>query len=269
MSTLSFGLRRLSAVALALLLQSIAVRAEELPIVGTGDGIEMLQAVATAYNAQAGEARVSVPPSIGSGGAVAAVGGERQRLGRVARPLTEAEKAQGLVEVPLIRIPSAVFVHRGAGVTNLTSDQVAAIFAGKTENWSALGGSDLKIRVVRREDTDSTLSVLRSTMPGWRDLVLTSRSKTATTTQDAIETVRQTPGAIGFGPFSPALSDDLVVLSIDGRAPRDPAYPSAVTLALIYKLATRDAATSAFLAFATSDRAAQVMAERGGAPLKP
>ncbi|MGH1591477.1 PstS family phosphate ABC transporter substrate-binding protein [Methylobacterium phyllosphaerae] len=160
-------------------------------------------------------------------------------------------------------------MHRGAGVTNLTSDQVAAIFAGKTENWSALGGPDLKIRVVRREDTDSTLSVLRSTMPGWRDLVLTSRSKTATTTQDAIETVRQTPGAIGFGPFSPALSDDLVVLSIDGRAPRDPAYPSAVTLALIYKLATRDAATSAFLAFATSDRAAKAMAERGGAPLKP
>ncbi|MGG6548931.1 UNVERIFIED_CONTAM: substrate-binding domain-containing protein, partial [Prevotella sp. 15_C9] len=84
-----------------LLAQSGGVRADDLPIVGTGDGIEMLQAVAAAYNAEGGDARVSVPPSIGSGGAVAAVGGERQRLGRVARPLTEAEKAQGLVEVPL------------------------------------------------------------------------------------------------------------------------------------------------------------------------
>lgn len=267
---LSFSnLRRVIAGGIILLAQSGGVRADDLPIVGTGDGIEMLQAVAAAYNAEGGEARVSVPPSIGSGGAVAAVGGERQRLGRVARPLTEAEKAQGLVEVPLARIPSAIFVHRGAGVTNLTSAQVAAIFAGTTDNWSALGGPDLKIRVVRREETDSTLSVLRATMPGWRDLVLTSRSKTATTTQDAIATVRETPGAIGFGPYSPALAGDLTVLTIDGRAPRDPAYPSAVTLALIYKAATRDAAASAFLAFATSDRAGQVMAERGGAPLRP
>ena len=261
--------RRISAGALAVLALSCSASADDLAIVGTGDGIEMLQAVATAYNAGTGAARVSVPPSIGSGGAVAAVGGERQTLGRVARPLTEAEKAQGLVEVPLIRIPSAIFVHRDVGVASLTSAQVAAIFSGSIENWNAVGGSDLKIRVVRREDTDSTLAVLRSSMPGWRDLVLTSRSKTATTTQDAIETVRQTPGAIGFGPFSPALGGDIAVLSIDGNAPRDHAYPSAVTLALIYKTATRDAAASDFLAFATSDRAKHLLAERGGAPLKP
>ena len=262
-------LRRISAGALAILALSASASADDLAIVGTGDGIEMLQAVATAYNAETGAARVSVPPSIGSGGAVAAVGGERQKLGRVARPLTETEKGQGLVEVPLTRIPSAIFVHRDVGVTSLTSAQVAAIFSGTIENWNAVGGSDLKIRVVRREDTDSTLAVLRSSMPGWRDLVLTSRSKTATTTQDAIETVRQTPGAIGFGPFSTALTGEIAVLSIDGNAPRDPAYPSAVTLALIYKAATRDAAAADFLAFATSDRAKHLLAERGGAPLKP
>ncbi|MBP1181130.1 PstS family phosphate ABC transporter substrate-binding protein [Methylobacterium sp. PvR107] len=262
------SLRKLPVAALAFLALSFGAWAEDLAIVGTGDGIEMLQAIATAYNA-GGAVRVTVPPSIGSGGAVAAVGGERQKLGRVARPLTEAEKGQGLVEVPLTRIPSAFFVHGGVGVTGLTSAQVAAIFAGTTDNWSAVGGPDLKIRVVRREDTDSTLAVLRSSMGGWRDLVLTSRSKTATTTQDAIETVRQTPGAIGFGPFSPALAGDLTVLAIDGNTPRDPAYPSAVTLALIYKAATRDAAAADFLAFATSDHAKRLLEERGGAPLKP
>lgn len=266
---LAFVRLRIAAAALGLLTSSTVTWADDLAIVGTGDGIEMLQAVAEAYNSEAGKTRVSVPPSIGSGGAVAAVGGERQKLGRVARPLTEAEKGQGLVEVPLTRIPSAIFLHRGVGVTGLTSAQVAEIYSGAAENWSAVGGPDLKIRVVRREETDSTLAVLRSSMPGWRNLALTSRSKTATTTQDAIETVRQTPGAIGFGPFSPALDGDLVVLAIDGIAPRDPAYPSAVTLSLIYKTATQDAAASDFLAFATSDRAKHLLAERGGAPLKP
>ncbi len=256
-------------VSAALLALATGARAEDLPVVGTGDGIEMLQALATAYNAQAAGPRISVPPSIGSGGAVAAVGGERDKLGRIARPLTEAEKAQGLVEVPLVRIPSAFFAHRDAGVTHLTHDQVAAIFSGTIENWKAVGGADLKIRVVRREETDSTLAVLRASMPGWHALVLTSRSKTATTTQDAIETVRQTPGAIGFGPFSPTLGRDMTVLAIDGRAPRDPGYPSAVTLSLISKTTTRDEAASAFLAFATSDRARHLLAERGGAPLAP
>ena len=54
-----------------------------------------------------------------------------------------------------------------------------------------------------------------------------------------------------------------------GNTPRDPAYPSAVTLALIYKTATRDAAAADFLAFATSDHAKRLLEERGGAPLKP
>ncbi|TGE01294.1 PstS family phosphate ABC transporter substrate-binding protein [Methylobacterium nonmethylotrophicum] len=262
-------IRKVCVAALLTVTLATGGQAEELAVVGTGDGIEMLQALATAYNAEPGETRIAVPPSIGSGGAVAAVGGERQKLGRVARPLTEAEKAQGLVEVPLVRIPSAIFVHRDAGVTGLTSDQVAGIFSGRIENWNAVGGPDLRIRVVRREETDSTLAVLRASMPGWRDLVLTTRSKTATTTQDAVETVRQTPGAIGFGPFSPALAGTMTVLAIDGHAPRDPGYPSAVTLALIYKAATRDAASAAFLAFATSERAGRLLAERGGAPLKP
>ncbi len=268
MASAFVNLRALPLVSLVYFMLSFGAWAEDLTIVGTGDGIEMLQAVATAYN-EGGLAHVTIPPSIGSGGAVAAVGGERQKLGRVARPLTVAEKGQGLVEVPLTRIPSAIFLHRGIGVTELSSAQVTAIFAGTIDNWNAVGGPDLKIRVVRREDTDSTLAVLRSSMPGWRDLVLTSRSKTATTTQDAVETVRQNPGAIGFGPFSPALSADLTVLSIDGHAPNNPAYPSAVTLALIYKDNTRDAAAADFLAFATSDRAKRLLEERGGAPLRP
>ena len=251
------------------MLASGAASAGELTIVGTGDGIEMLQAVASTYNASHEGDVVSVPPSIGSGGAVAAVGSDRQKLGRVARSLTDAEKAQGLVEAPLVRIPSAIFVHADAGVRGLTSEQVAAIFAGKIENWKDVGGADLKIRVVRREDTDSTLGVLRASMPGWRDLVITSHSKTATTTQDAVGTVRDVPGAIGFGPFSPALAGPIVVLAVNGRQPRDTGYPSAVTLSLIYKQDKLDDQSKSFLAFVKQPVARQVLTDGGGAPLTP
>lgn len=243
------------------------VSAADLAIVGTGDGAEILQAVAAAFNADHEGTKAVVPPSIGSGGAVAAVGAGRQELGRVARPLTEQEVAQGLVATPLVRIPSAIFAHPDAGVRSLTSDQLAGIFAGRVENWREVGGPDLKIRVVRREDTDSTLSVLRATMPGWKELVLTARSKTATTTQDAVETVKRAPGAIAFGPYSSATGSGTVVLAIDGLQPLDETYPSYVTLALIHKPGGLSEAGQAFLSFALSAKARRLLAQGGGIPL--
>ena len=74
-----------------------AARSSELVVVGTGDGMELLQAVAAVYTAEDPETTIIVPPSIGSGGAVAAVGADRNVLGRVARALTDKEKAQGLI----------------------------------------------------------------------------------------------------------------------------------------------------------------------------
>jgi phosphate transport system substrate-binding protein len=153
-----------------------------------------------------------------------------------------------------------------AGVRKLTSGQLAGIFSGQIENWSEVGGADLKVRVVRREETDSTLIVLRSSMPGWKELALTSRSKMATTTQDAVETVKRVPGAIGFGPYSRGLEDGAIVLAIDGKHPLDTGYPSAVTLSLIYKEAALDQDARAFLSFANSSKARKVLIDGGGVP---
>ena len=241
--------------------------AAELAVVGTGDGIEMLQAVSAAFNAGHSDTTVTVPPSIGSGGAVAAVGGDRQTIGRVARPLAESERAQGLVETPLVRIPSVFFVHPDVGVGRLTGEQIAGIFSGAITNWNEVGGSDLRIRVVRREETDSTLSVFRNSMPGWKTLALTPKSKLAMTTQEAVEAVKRVPGAIGFGPYARMLEQGAVVLTVDGRRPHDSDYPSAVTLSLIYKDGRLDADARAFLAFTSSEEVRTVLIADGGIPL--
>ena len=83
------------------------------------------------------------------------------------------------------------------------------------------GGADIKVKLVRREEADSTLQVLRATLDGWSELKLTSRSKMALTTQEAVETVRGVAGTIGFGPYSRPLDADTNVLKINGRAPTD------------------------------------------------
>jgi phosphate transport system substrate-binding protein len=104
-------------------------------------------------------------------------------------------------------------------------------------------------------------------MPGWKSLVLTGKSKMATTTQEAVEAVKRVPGAIGFGPYSRSLEDGSVVLAIDGRAPHAAEYPSAVTVSLIYKGSTLDEASSSFLAFAHSEAVRHVLEANGGIPL--
>ena len=258
---------RIGVVAGALALSGLTASARDLAVVGTGDGIEMLRSISAVFNAKQQDLVATVPPSIGSGGAIAAVGAERNVLGRIARPLSEQEKAQGLQAVPLVRIPSALFVHPSAGISKLTADQVADIYAGRIENWREVGGADLKVKVVRREDTDSTLVVMRSSMPGWKDLVLTNRSKLATTTQEAVDTVKTVAGAIGFGPYSRALEDGTTVLSIDGRHPLDGDYPSAVTLSLLYKDGKLDEGAREFIDFGATDAARKVMVDFGGIPL--
>lgn len=237
--------------------------AADMPIVGTGDGMVVLQAIAKAFNAENPGTNAMVPPSIGSGGAIAAVGTDQQVLGRVARPLNDKEKAQGLIYTPVMRIPSAIIAHPSAGVVTLSVAQLRAIFEGSVTSWKEVGGKDVRIRVVRREDADSTLGVLRDTMPGWKDLVFTTKSKTSTTTQDMLQTVSSTEGAIGFAPYDSSLAGSLSVLAVDGRKPIDGGYPSAVVVALIYKDAALTPEAKKFVAYAKSEKAKAILTGLG------
>jgi phosphate transport system substrate-binding protein len=256
------------AVVMALASLESLAGATELSVVGTGDGIELLRVLGAAYTADNPETVVIVPPSIHSSGGIAAVGSNKEVLGRIARPLSDSEKAAGLISVPVFRLPSALYVHPSTGVTQLSAKQLAGIYSGAVSNWRDVGGNDLRIKVVRREDVDSTLNVLRATMPGWKDLAITEKSKTATTTQDAVDTVRAVEGAIGFGPYSTGLETDLVVLKIDGKHPTNLDYPSAVTLLLIYKQATITPEARHFIEFFKTMKARTLLASMGGVPME-
>lgn len=246
---------------------SAGAETDYLEIVGTGDGIDVLRALGSEFMEREKSVHIEIPPSIGSGGGIAAVGAGKAVLGRVARKLSDAEVAMGIVYKPVAHLPSAFFVNPSAGVSSLTTKQLLAIYAGEVTNWNEVGGRDLRIRVVRREDSDSTLSVLRTAMPGWKDLVITDKSKTATTTQEAIETVREVAGTIGFGPFSRALENGTSVLKIDGRYPTDVQYPSSVELALIYTEATVTPQAREFIKFVTTPKARGIVSGLGNIPV--
>jgi phosphate transport system substrate-binding protein len=255
------------ALAATILLAGIAPAcAGTLTIPGTGDGLDMLRHVATLYSEQNPDTVVLVPPSVGSGGGKTAVIQDKAVLGRIAVPLNASDEAFGLVAVPIVRVPTAFFAHPGIKVSNLTAEQAGDIFAGKIKNWSEVGGPDLRIRVVRREEADSTLQVLRATMRGWKDLIFTERSKTAVTTQEAFESVREYEGAIGFGPYSKGIDEEFTLIKVDGHHPISAEYPSYTTIRLIFKRDKLTPEGKNFVTFARSPKAGAIYASYGGIP---
>ncbi|PSB60239.1 phosphate ABC transporter substrate-binding protein, partial [filamentous cyanobacterium CCP1] len=82
-------------------------------------------------------------------------------LAAIGRPLTEEEKAQGLIEVPISREKIAIIVGADNPFEeNLTFEQFAQIFRGEITDWSEVGGEPGAIRFVDRPDYSDTRRAL-------------------------------------------------------------------------------------------------------------
>lgn len=259
----------LSSLLASLLAFAPAASAENVEVVGTGDGIPVFKALSAAFTAKHPEIAIVVPPSIHSSGGIREVGTDRAILGRIARPLKKDEETLQLRTVPVFRVPVIFYTHPSAGIKSLSTEQLVGIFSGAVSNWREVGGADLRIKVVRREEIDSTLAVLRDTLPGWKELRFNpDRSKLATSTQDAFASVRAVAGAIGFGPYTADLvGSGLKVIAVNGIAPTDLRYPSAVTLSLIYRDATVTKSALAFVDFIFTPAGKKAILENGAIPL--
>ncbi|AMV73430.1 substrate-binding domain-containing protein [Desulfuromonas carbonis] len=241
--------------------------AEELAIVGTGDGVKILKALGAAFERLHPGTTITIPESIGSSGGIKAVGEGEAALGRVARTIKEKEQGYGLTYLPFARIPVVFFVNPVLPVQNLSSDQAAAIYRGAIDNWKTVGGPDAPIAVVRREEGDSSLSTLKKSLPAFKDLAITERAILTEKTPLMFEAVETTPLAIGFGPLDVARNQNVKVLSLDGRLATFPDYPVVNTLALVFKEANRKGTLQSFVEFVSAPAAAPIISAAGGVPL--
>lgn len=253
-------------MALSLSFLSLAAGAEEITIVGTGSGMPLLSSVGAAFTRQHTDVTVMVPESIGSGGGIKAVGADKNSIGRVARPLKDTEAHFGLTYLPFAKLPIVFFVHKSAGVTNLTPKQLCDIFSGAVTNWKEVGGVDEPVRIVRREEGDSSLEVLLETFPGFKDITITPKSKTTFSDQETIEFVAGKNGAIAFGTYADARNADVAILTIDGEKPATQDYAYNGILALIFKEKNRAGNLGRFIDFVTSPEARDVILQVGGLP---
>lgn len=85
-------------------------------------------------------------------------------IGMSSRDLSGDEPGWGLREFLICKDAIAPIVHRDNPVVNLTMDQLRQIFLGEITNWSEVGGSDLPITVIIREDGSGTRDA-------WEDII--------------------------------------------------------------------------------------------------
>jgi phosphate transport system substrate-binding protein len=246
---------------------SFVLIAEEITIPGTGSGMDLLISVANEFMKANPGIKVTIPPSIGSGGGITVVSKDQALLGRIARPLKDSEKEPGLNYVEFVKIPIVFYVNSSAGIQGITQAQALDVFSGKIENWKAIGGADLPILLVKRNKGDSSLDVLSANLKGFTGENISTDAKTQFTDQKAIEYAVATKGAIAFGALADAANESaLTVLSVDGIAPLDKNYPFLGPLGLIYKEANYKGTVKAFVDFVKSAKAKPVIVKAFGIP---
>ncbi|BDI15891.1 phosphate ABC transporter substrate-binding protein [Nostoc cf. commune SO-36] len=184
----------------------------------------------------------------------------RVDIAAISRPLTAQEQSQGLVAVSVTNDAIALVVGKANPFNQgLTSAQVADIFQGKINNWSAVGGSNGTIRVINRP-------AISGTHQAFQEIVLKKANfgttpNIATLPRDATTPLLQALGTdgIGYATFAQVANQQTVrFVPIDGLTPDANNYPYQRQLFYVYKNSASPG-VQAFLGYATSPQGQQAI----------
>lgn len=239
--------------------------AEVLSVPGSGNPEFLLGRLADAYNAAQSTHRVVIPPSTGTAGALRDLDQGHATLGRVGRPLSDAEKRKGLTYLPIGR--DAVVFVAGSGVTlqSVTAAQIVDIYTGKIVDWRELGAKAGPIRAIGRETTDASRQAIGREIKAFENIVFGDSVKVVHLDPQMIELLDRHGTSLGFLNQSAlhAAKTPLVKLAFDGVRPDVSAlasgrYPIFLEFGLVYRPETLTDAGKDFIRFIGSPAGQQV-----------
>lgn len=158
---------------------------------------------------------------VGSSAGIEAVAAGTAQIGTSSRDLKDEEKELGLVDTPIAYDGIAVIVNPGNPVTNLSKDQLQAIFAGTIGNWAQVGGRDEPIDLVNRDEASGTREAFKKLVMD--DVPFDRTAAVLPGTGQVRDVVSRSAGAIGYislGFVAPKFATRPVkAVSVDGVAP--------------------------------------------------
>lgn len=242
----------------------------ELVIPGTGACQDLLRQLAAGFNATGPDFKVVIPDTTGSNGGIQSVQDKEAVLGRVARSLRPEEKNTGLELLPFAK--DAIVFAVGAKVpqTEFTVEQLAAIFAGQTVSWQLEDGSSQPIRVIGRQEGDSSLTLIRRHLSPFAALKFAPDTKIVHHDPEMVELLNKYTYSIGFLSRSSLLGPERrfhavaltgLPLTVEGIKSSD--YPMASEYAFVSREGKTSGEATKFINFIKSQKGRAII-EAGG-----
>lgn len=208
--------------------------------------------------------------SIGSSNGVKNAKDGVTMLGTASRNLKTEEKNWGLTETAIAYDGVAVITHPSNSVSELTKEQVQAIYKGEITNWKDVGGEDEEIVVVSREDGSGTRGAFEEIVE-FED-ALTKDALIAKGNGNAQTTVAKNEKAIGYVSFT-YINDTVKPFTIDGVEPTaenvvSGDYSISRPFLMLYKEDNMTKESQAFIDFILSDEGQKIVEEKGGIKVK-
>lgn len=192
-------------------------------------------------------------------------------IGMSSRDLKEEEVASGLNEVIIAYDGIVVVTHPSNKVKDLTMDQVKQIFTGEITNWSELGGDDLEIVVVSREDGSGSRDAFQEIVE-YSSGELIRNSIIASGNGNIKTTVANNKHAVGFISFE-YIDENISTIDINGvEATAENVLQKKYSLSrpflFVYKEGQLTEAGQQFIDFILSEEGQLIAAEAGAIPIK-
>jgi phosphate transport system substrate-binding protein len=169
--------------------------------------------LADEFNARHSDTYVEVQGG-GSTAGIQAVESGYAQIGMCSRGLKDDEKTS-LSGICIALDGIAVVVHNSNRVSDLTTEQIRNIFAGRVKNWNQVGGDDRPLTVITREEGSGTREAFTKLVMQ-DNAEITMRSITMPSNGSVKALVEGDPAGIGY--ISLGMVDEaLKAVRVDGK----------------------------------------------------
>ncbi len=204
----------------------------------------------------------------GSSAGIQAARSEAAQIGMSSRKLKKDEA--DLTPITIAWDAIAIIVNPVNPISAITTQQVRDIFSGKIARWSQLGGKNVPITVISREEGSGTRGSFDEMV--LKELDITPRALFQDSNGAVREIVANDPNAIGY--MSLGLVDQRVkALPLDGIQPSTATVlNSTYTLVRPFLFVLKAKATgesAAFIDFVLGPKGQDTLAREGLVPVKP
>ncbi|AMQ08409.1 phosphate ABC transporter substrate-binding protein [Sporosarcina psychrophila] len=192
-------------------------------------------------------------------------------IGMSSRDLKDEEIASGLNEVVIAYDGIVVVTHPTNKIKDLTMEQVKKIFTGVVTNWKELGGDDMEIVVVSREDGSGSRDAFQEIVD-YSSGELIRNAIIASGNGNIKTTVGNNKHAVGFISFE-YIDDSISTIDINGVAANaenvlKEQYSLSRPFLFLYKEGQLTEDGQRFIDFILSEDGQLIAAEAGAIPIK-